>query len=474
MTRFSFALAICGLLILLALGISTFHSTRENESDRGWVTHTHLVIECLQAVEIHITEAETFQRGYLLTGEGGYLSRYDASTKEVGNDLNRLQGLIEDNPAQQAAFARLKSAILARQNALQYRVELRRKRGLRAGIDAMRHNIGEEFMDETRNDITEMRTTEAKLLQIRQALAIETARKLRLFIILGNSFAIALFAIAALFVHRESTRRSRAEQKLTQLNADLERGSAKLSETNAELESFSYSVAHDLRAPLRQISGYCHVLVEDCGPQLDQEASRFLQKIDQGAKRMGQLVDDLLSFSRVGRQELLVERTSLNSILRQVIREHQSECEERSIDWQIGELSDAECDPMLMKQVFTNLISNSVKYTRRQESAMIRVAQAYENGERIISISDNGAGFDMQYAGKLFGVFERLHKAKDFEGTGVGLAIVQRIVRKHGGHIWAQAEEGRGATFHFTLNSAQSNERKQQFSTANQEEIHVA
>lgn len=432
------------------------------------------MIEGLESVQADITDAETFQRGYLLTGEERFLSQYYASEASGRADLTQLRGLVQDNPEQQAALSRLNQAISARIDALQYRVELRRKLGFPASIQAMRHNVGEELMDETRNDVIEMRLTEEKLLETRQAAATATARTLKLFIVVGNSLALALFAVAALIVHREGQRRNRAEQKLTQLNADLERGSARLSETNAELESFSYSVAHDLRAPLRQISGYCHVLVEDCGPQLDEEASRFLQKIDQGAKRMGQLVDDLLSFSRVGRQQLLVERTSLNSILRQVLREHQNECSERNIDWQIGELSDAECDPMLMKQVFTNLISNAVKYTRKQESAIIRVSQRQENGERIISVSDNGAGFDMQYAGKLFGVFERLHKAKDFEGTGVGLAIVQRVIHKHGGRIWAQAEEGRGAAFHFTLNSVPTNGKRRGFSTAIEEEVHVA
>jgi light-regulated signal transduction histidine kinase (bacteriophytochrome) len=229
-----------------------------------------------------------------------------------------------------------------------------------------------------------------------------------------------------------------------------------LSETNIELESFAYSVAHDLRAPLRHIAGYSNVLSQDYGPQLDKEGRRSLEKIVEGAQKMGQLVDDLLSLSKIGRQELSLVATPLDALLRQVVEELAPAGPGREIEWRIGELFSVQCDPGLMKQVFVNLLSNAVKYSGKREHAVIEVGQMMRNGERVVFVRDNGVGFEMQYVGKLFGVFQRLHKARDFEGTGVGLAIVQRIIRKHGGRIWAEAEIDRGATFFFTLGSPES------------------
>jgi light-regulated signal transduction histidine kinase (bacteriophytochrome) len=168
---------------------------------------------------------------------------------------------------------------------------------------------------------------------------------------------------------------------------------------------------------------------------------------------MGRLVDDLLSLSKIGRQELSVQATALDPLLRQVVEDLTPECAGRDVEWRIGELSGAECDAGLMKQVFVNLLSNAVKYTGKREHAVIQVGQMTQNHRRVIFVRDNGAGFEMQYVTKLFGVFQRLHKARDFEGTGIGLAIVQRIIRKHGGRIWAEAKLDEGATFFFTLGS---------------------
>src|SRR5208283_2735536 len=186
----------------------------------------------------------------------------------------------------------------------------------------------------------------------------------------------------------------------------LEHQTAELSDTNRELESFSYSVAHDLRAPLRQIGGYSNVLMRDYGPQLDGEARRYLENVEGGARKMGRLVDDLLSLSKVGRQELSLQDTPLDSLLRQAVDDLAPECSGREVEWQIGGLFSAECDPGLMKQVFVNLLSNAVKYTGKRERAVIQVGQEMQDDRRVIFVRDNGAGFEMQYAGKLFGVFQ--------------------------------------------------------------------
>jgi PAS domain S-box-containing protein len=250
------------------------------------------------------------------------------------------------------------------------------------------------------------------------------------------------------------TQRKKAELAIRLLNEDLEHRTAQLTAANADLELFCYSVAHDLRAPLRHILGFASILTEEHSAQLDTEAQRYLGKVHHGAQQMGHLVDALLSLAKVGQKELALELTPLDGIVRAVLHDLESECAQREVEWNIGTLSSIQCDPRLMKQVFFNLLSNALKYTRPRARAVIEVGRTGTGAEAVIFVRDNGVGFDMHYASKLFGVFERLHKANDFEGTGVGLAIVERIIRNHGGRIWAEAEPDRGATFFFTLGPA--------------------
>jgi light-regulated signal transduction histidine kinase (bacteriophytochrome) len=241
------------------------------------------------------------------------------------------------------------------------------------------------------------------------------------------------------------------ELNFRQLNEKLTLSNQQLGVANADLEAFSYSVAHDLRSPIRQIAGFSRILLEEYGPQLPPEARRYLDKVAQGAQQMGGLVDDLLHLAQVGRQPLSLQATALDAILAAAMESLRPECSRRTIEWHIGALPSVECDRGLMKQVFVNLLSNALKYTRPRHPAVIQVGQATLQGEQITFVRDNGVGFDMQYAGKLFGVFQRLHLASEFDGTGIGLATVERIIRKHGGRVWAQAEAGLGATFFFTI-----------------------
>lgn len=239
------------------------------------------------------------------------------------------------------------------------------------------------------------------------------------------------------------TERKRAEDETLLRTAQLEAA-------NKELEAFSYSVSHDLRAPLRHIDGFCEILTEDLGPDIPSSARNHLQRIRNASKRMGQLVDDLLNLARLGRKELAMQLTSLNGLLEEALADLKTETEGRRIEWRIGRLPFVECDPGLIKQVLTNLASNAVKFTRSREHAVIEIGHQMSEGCVVIFVRDNGVGFNMKYADKLFGVFQRLHRQEEFEGTGVGLAIVQRILSKHGGRIWSEAELEKGATFYFT------------------------
>jgi PAS domain S-box-containing protein len=231
------------------------------------------------------------------------------------------------------------------------------------------------------------------------------------------------------------------------------RDEAELRAINAELEAFTYSVSHDLRAPLRHIDGFSQILLEDIGPSLDADARRNLERIRTATQHMGRLLDDLLNLARVGRREVQLQIVGLNALVDEVIADLHADTGGREIAWRIARLPFVECDPGLMKQVFANLLSNATKYTRPRGCAAIEVGQVEQNGRTVIFVRDNGVGFNMKYADKLFGVFQRLHRQEDFEGTGVGLATVQRIVHKHGGRVWAEAELDKGATFYFTLGS---------------------
>jgi PAS domain S-box-containing protein len=251
------------------------------------------------------------------------------------------------------------------------------------------------------------------------------------------------------------TERRLAEREVLRLNAELEQRvkdrTFQLEAANRELEAFSYSVSHDLRAPLRAINGYARVLTEDHGPTLGAEGQRVLGVIRSEALRMGRLIDDLLQFSRLGRQPLRVELCDLAALAREVFAELRGRLPDRVVDFQLARLPDAPADQVLLRQVWFNLFDNALKFTRHRERATIEASGVAQCGEAVYCVRDNGAGFDMKYAGKLFGVFQRLHGADDFEGTGVGLALVQRLVQRHGGRVWAEAGLDRGAAFYFTL-----------------------
>jgi signal transduction histidine kinase len=474
MTLFSKAIAACALLILVCIGTLSFWSEVRNDEDREWVTHTLLVVEKLQAVRIDITQAETGQRGFMLTGQDRYLQLYGTGVSQVRQDLKEVSYMTSDNPREREAIARLDPLIAVRLTELSDGIEVRKQSELLAGAESVtRANNGEKWMGQIAAQIAEMRQTEARLLSTRLETAAAGTRRMKVIIACGNSLAILILLVKGFVIHREISRRNLAEQNLKQANERLERRTSELSETNIELESFAYSVAHDLRAPLRHITGYSGVLSQDYGPRLDAEGLACLGKIVASAQKMGDLVDDLLRLSQIGRQELSFQDTSLDSLVKQAVEDIAPECAGREVEWKIGDLFHANCDPGLTMQVFANLLSNAVKYTRRREHAVIQVGQTRQNGERIVFIRDNGVGFEMQYVGKLFGVFQRLHKARDFEGTGVGLAIVQRIIRKHGGRIWAEAELDRGATFFFTLGTPENKKSKQPERPRHEEEMYV-
>lgn len=263
-----------------------------------------------------------------------------------------------------------------------------------------------------------------------------------------------IFAI--MFVLIDVTELKEVQVELTKANEELEKKvqtrTIQLEEANKQLESFTYSVSHDLRAPLRTVSGYATILKEDYSSKVDdREFDRVANLIVDSAKRMDQLINDLLDFARLGRKELAIAQVDIHSLVKAVLTDLVLLEPSRKIEYTLANLEPTAGDYGLLRQVWVNLLSNALKYSRKKEFAKIEITCTRNEGMICYSIEDNGAGFDMKYVDKLFGVFQRLHKVSDFEGTGVGLALVKNIVQRHGGKIWAEAEVGRGAKFSFTL-----------------------
>jgi two-component system, sensor histidine kinase and response regulator len=256
-------------------------------------------------------------------------------------------------------------------------------------------------------------------------------------------------------VNWDITESKKAEAEIKLLNEELEKKiierTRQLENSNKELESFSYSVAHDLRAPLRAVNSYAQILKEDYEQYIDADGKQVLKNIHNNATKMGALIDELLTFSRLGRKEIHKTTIDMNTMLQSIVDDFKQTTQVQAAI-HIGSMPVVQADYTLLHQVLVNLLSNAIKYSAKKEHPVVEIFTEQQDGKTVFVIKDNGAGFDMQFADKLFGVFQRLHSEKEFEGNGVGLAIVHRIISKHGGRVWAEGKENMGATFYFTLN----------------------
>lgn len=266
----------------------------------------------------------------------------------------------------------------------------------------------------------------------------------------GDYFMLLLLLLVILMVAL-LTERVEKVRTLNKLNEELKREAMKLEDANNELEAFAYSVSHDLRVPLRAIDGFSRIVIEDYETELDEEGVRLLNIIRENTKKMGQLIDDILLLSRAGRQEMNIGKLDMAALAKNVYDEFQQETENRNINFVVEAVPPVEADRALMTQVLTNLIGNAIKFTEKTENPQIEFGYTEDEDDYTYHVKDNGAGFNMKYYDKLFGLFQRLHSQDEFEGTGVGLSIVQRIISRHNGRVWGEGEVGKGATIYFSL-----------------------
>jgi signal transduction histidine kinase len=435
------------VLLLSVVGVVSYRSTTSLLANFQWVHHSHQVLEGLKSLLASVLDAEVGARGYYLTGDDANLEPYRAAAEQVPAGVRILRALTADNPRQQQRLDVLERLFREKLAAIQATIELRRELGQGAFVT----NEGKELMDQIRRMIAEMESEERGLLIQRAAEAEASGNSAIQVIILASGLTLFLFSLIGFVIRHEMKNLQRSEETQRAQTEELERRSIKLEEANKELETFTYSVSHDLRAPLRHIDGFSKLLMEETASGLSAHAQGYLLDIRESTLEMGRLVDDLLNLARIGRKKLVLEMTGLGSLAEEAASALKKDNLGRAIEWKVGDLPFVECDPGLIKQVFVNLLSNAVKFTRPREVAMIDVEATTENGQPVISVRDNGVGFNMKNAARLFGVFQRLHRQEDFEGTGVGLAIIERIIHKHGGRVWAESELDRGATFFFTL-----------------------
>ncbi len=603
------------LALLTVIGVFSYTSLVRLRHDATSVQHTYEVIGSLRLLLATVTDAESAQRGFTITGDASYLARYDEAVQHVDGELVRVRQITADNADRQRQLDELAPIVTDRISRLGDIVALRRTQGPDAARAAVASGRGKQLQERILLLLTNMEAAERALLAEREIRAQLSTTRTRSIIVSGSVLAFATVAVGLFLIGRDFTGRARAEaalreandqletrvvertaelarsieslraseaqlrtivenlaeglavsdlkgqllhfnraalamhgyasqkegqrhlaeftdtfelsamdgtrwpldqwplarilrgedlkdcevrirntragwekifnyggtlvrddggeammavvtisditeakraeQEIHRLNADLEQRvvdrTAQLEAANRELEAFSYSVSHDLRSPLRAVDGFSQAVLEDYGSQLPPEGRRHLQTIRQGAQKMGALIDDLLMFSKLSRQPLSKVPVDMNQLARATLEDLSRERNGRQIEVSIGDLAPAHGDPALLAQVWQNLLSNAIKYTRQRDQAAIKVSCNLENGRQVYAIQDNGIGFDMRYAHKLFGVFQRLHREEDFEGTGVGLAIVQRVVNRHGGRAWVDAAVDRGATFYFTL-----------------------
>lgn len=487
-------IAILGFAFFLAL-----RSARQAESVFEWSAHTEEVLDKIGQARFGRSRLMNQLWSFRVTRRPDLPAHFHDDMVNLRKNLADLRKLTADNPKQAQILDELTPLVAEQLVSLQKAMD-DAIAGNKSLADASTWSLPFQPSDRVRDLFNTMESDERALLTERSASVRANVARTRLVLLIACVLTAIILSAAAFLVQREILMRanvegglrraqemlgvkfegqraelghvledlhahirarSKAEAEVRELNTHLgqrvKQRTAELEEMNRELEAFSYSVSHDLRAPLRHLDGFSRILQQTYGPQLPEGAQHYIERIRSAAKHMSELVEDLLQLARVGRQAMRCELQPLRMLVEEARREVEPESVERDVRWEIGSLPELEVDPGLFRLVFTNLFSNAVKFTRDRQIATIEVGSFEGNGMSVIFVRDNGAGFDPHHADKLFGVFQRLHRQDEFEGTGIGLATVHRIVQKHGGRVWAESEVNKGACFYFSVPTSASN-----------------
>jgi len=443
---------IIALSILLLIGKMSILFLNQTRTDDQWIEHSHDVIEHLQGSFLAEREMGTRAREYILTGEEKYLRLYQQTLVDLARSIDSVERLTTDNPRQQQLIETTLRPLLNERLAFISRAIIARQiAGQQPAIAIILQNHALALIDQIRGVIEKMQEDERLLLQVRLAQHRQSSEKLRTIILFGSTVAIIFVAIASVQIHRDVVARQSAEEELRASESRLKQQTSELQTMNKELEAFSYSVSHDLRAPLRGIEGFSELILDSYKDRLDAQGQGYFNRICAAAKRMGILIDELLNLSRITRGPLEIRDMDLAAIARDVAADLAKNDPQRRVHWEIPASLPLRGDSALLSVVLVNLFSNAWKFTGKQADARIELGQMTQDGKSVYYVRDNGAGFDMAYQSKLFQAFQRLHTTTEFPGTGIGLATVQRIIHRHGGRVWAEGLVDGGATFFFTL-----------------------
>jgi signal transduction histidine kinase len=448
-------------ILVIALGLGA-RSTSSLVDGSVWVDHTHRVIESLDDLARNLSEATNARRGFALTGDALQLDKYARAVRGLSDAARRVRALTSDNPRQQHRLDGLEPALANRVARLAAALQYRRSHGFEPDWEAREAREGTVGADELSEKVAALSDEERSLLVQRERRTAERVGRTKKLEALGLAVSVALGAVVVVRLRREIRRRERSEralrdsaQAINSLNEGLERRveerTADLKMANAELEAFSYSVVHDLRAPLRGMGSFAEVLLTEHGDSLSPDAQDCLREIHQNARKMATLIDGLVSMSWILRADIKRTDLDLTGLVRAVGgRLAASESRPAPI-LAVSDGLRVVADLGLLQVLVETLLGNAWKFTTTATAARIDVGAVESEGERILFVRDNGAGFDMAYADKLFAPFGRLHTEREFPGIGIGLATAKRIVQRHGGRIWAEGRVGEGAAFHFTL-----------------------
>ena len=435
-------------LVFLVVGVITilvYGNTSALITSTKLDAKSHRLVKGVEDLVALLEEAERSSRRYLVTGDDSYLDAHHAAVELAPAYVLTFQEALQESPKQQERVRILETRIKRVLDVERAGIVQRQKHGYQGVRPLVFGRDANRELEAVRLILSEISREETEAIE-RRAHESAAGTRVNIWLLAGGTLLQCLLLSSIYYLIRHDL----AERE--RVARELSRRGELLEAANKELEAFSYSVSHDLRAPLRHIDGYVSLLDKAAGRELNEKARRYLTTISQAAKQMGQLIDDLLSFSRMGRAEMMTTAVDMNQLVNDVVQHLQPDLQGRNIAWHIEDLPIVQGDPSMLRQIFINLIANAVKFTGTRPLAQIDIGtESSSPQETVLFVKDNGVGFDMAYRDKLFGVFQRLHRADEFEGTGIGLANVRRIVHRHGGRSWAEGQPDQGATFYVAL-----------------------